>query len=793
MADQDCNVCRRKGLEPLRLTTSPTKNIDRNTEYQVTSFETPSPHTMRIPPLTPYEIDALRRVPTGTSPLAHNSKLYQNVPFEPRGAAVYYPGQGMRMYYDTVAMKVPVQTQTSPDDQVLIQVDIDPKTQDTSQENAKMEPDQPKKRRSRREKSGSIKEKKRSIKRKESSKRRSSCTPESSIGKSRNSEGQDDKRESRSSSSGQESPKKDRTKRVSLYVSTKKRPSLSSRTSRSYSVENERERSLAMRDETFDGNAMNSEIRKINSISNRESTSGEKARRGSTTSGNVPCIFEIPSISIPTAFVQDDQLKGTCSDKHDQLWRNEQTVSLRKQLCVVEDFHRVPASAPSLMYKLYRLEGYTYTLHSDTHIHKHASGLTYEQQRQLAAATVVQTILMGSSAQQQMHEDTYGLLFGRFAFLLIKLGHVHYGYRTSWSTQCASISEFGHTRTPLTTNVPLGINLSFMLQRLLKIREPRPQTFLSIRTEWNFNNHEIHSSECPSSLKIIEAVQSQRVPDVPNLLNNTLKYYVYHIIKLNPRSTALHISHLYASIRVYRALVPYRFFHSQALIQRLVTHEVTLEIVNFRNSSRMPATAAAKGIASLNGRKERDALGSTFCAILKRTAQAGEATPRLSSEDFETLGDCSKQSTLHRSSNVCSDRSCRTILSLRWSGRIRGQQRYSLARAQHQWQFVAKASSSLLLVLAPDSISRTRICRLGSRTRSTKLVSRLSARGWHQFVLVLLLLLVRYARAPLSSQSSSRSACSSTTSERAGDERKHQRIAVGRSCNADGRLHESAR
>ncbi|XP_014237415.1 uncharacterized protein LOC106659384 isoform X2 [Trichogramma pretiosum] len=288
MVDQDCNVCRRKGLEPLRLTTSPTKNIDRSTEYQVTSFETPSPHTMRIPPLTPYEIDALRRMPTGTSPLPHNSKLYQNMPFEPRGAAVYYPGQGMRMYYDTVGMKVPVQTQTSPDDQVLIQVDIEPKTQDTSQENAKTEPDQPKKRRSRREKSGSIKEKKRSIKRKESSKKRSSCTPESSIGKSRNFEGQDDKRESRSSSSGQESPKKEHTKRVSLYVSTKKRPSLSSRTSRSYSVENERERSLAMRDETFDGNAMNSEIRKINSISNRESTSGEKARRGSTTSGNVP-------------------------------------------------------------------------------------------------------------------------------------------------------------------------------------------------------------------------------------------------------------------------------------------------------------------------------------------------------------------------------------------------------------------------------------------------------------------------------------------------------------------------
>ena len=308
-ADPDCGTCKRKDLDRLRLMIPPSKLLDPNgerQEYHVTSFETPSPHTLQIPPMTPYELEALRRMPTGTSPVQQNSRLYQNVPFVPRGAAVYCPGQGMRMYYDTVAMKVPAQTQTSLEEEPTnttfesdTKVPVVTNVTDVSQESTS---EQPKKRRSRKEKSGSVREKRRSPsvqRRKDQLKKQTSVSSKNDVPsespsklstKARRASDApvDDKRESRSSSSGQESPKKaDQTKRVSLYFSARKRPSVSSvRTSRSRSVENARERRLSRADAGNEGT--NSERERTNSTSSREAAVREKTRKGSTSSGSVP-------------------------------------------------------------------------------------------------------------------------------------------------------------------------------------------------------------------------------------------------------------------------------------------------------------------------------------------------------------------------------------------------------------------------------------------------------------------------------------------------------------------------
>ena len=93
------------------------------------------------------------------------------------------------------------------------------------------------------------------------------------------SEGQEDKNESRSSSSGQDSPKKEQMRRVSLYFNAKKRPSLTSmRTVRSGSLDIGREKESMV---------LNSERERTNSVSSREIGS-VKARKASTSSGNVP-------------------------------------------------------------------------------------------------------------------------------------------------------------------------------------------------------------------------------------------------------------------------------------------------------------------------------------------------------------------------------------------------------------------------------------------------------------------------------------------------------------------------
>ncbi|KAJ8667063.1 hypothetical protein QAD02_008725 [Eretmocerus hayati] len=302
--EADCHTCKRKDFERLRLIIPPSKLLDHsniNQPFHVTSFETPSPHTLQIPPLTPYELEALRKMPTGTSPLHQPSRLYRNVPFVPKSPDVYPPSQDTRSFCDTPSIKVPVQTQTSlEEDEPKVESENKetiPNTIDKTN-NDLNSPEQPKKRRSFREKTGSVKEKCKSPR---SSQRRKNLKKQTSViskdgpdspGRVSNqihiNDTRNDKTESRSSSSGHESPKKDQTKRVSLHLSTKRPPSLSSsRTSRSRSVENAKEKRLTRLGALEVDNA-NSERERTNSISSREAHGKERNRKSSTSSGSVP-------------------------------------------------------------------------------------------------------------------------------------------------------------------------------------------------------------------------------------------------------------------------------------------------------------------------------------------------------------------------------------------------------------------------------------------------------------------------------------------------------------------------
>ncbi|XP_078037421.1 uncharacterized protein LOC144470308 isoform X2 [Augochlora pura] len=252
-------------------------------EIQVTSFEKPSPHTL-IGPSNPYELTTLRRMTPNLYLQTQN--LYQNMPFVSRTGL--YSQRGM-LYYDNQAKKVPVQTQTS--------IDGDSHHEDeqmcSHEESAPSTPSgQRRKRTIRKEKAAkttsnlSPAAQRRTLKKQISV--ASSEVPESpgkpprqrarrlSITTTTTSEGQEDKHESRSSSSGQDSPKKDQTRRVSLYFNAKKRPSLASvKTNRSGSLD------IKEKDAT-----VNSERERTTSISSRDTPS--KSRKASTSSGSVP-------------------------------------------------------------------------------------------------------------------------------------------------------------------------------------------------------------------------------------------------------------------------------------------------------------------------------------------------------------------------------------------------------------------------------------------------------------------------------------------------------------------------
>nr|XP_033333118.1 uncharacterized protein LOC117224361 isoform X1 [Megalopta genalis]XP_033333119.1 uncharacterized protein LOC117224361 isoform X1 [Megalopta genalis] len=253
-------------------------------EIQVTSFEKPSPHTL-IGPSNPYELSTLRRITSNAYLQSQN--LYQNMSYVPRTGL--YPQRGL-MYYDSQALKVPVQTQTS--------IDGDSHHEDeqtcSHEESAPSTPSGQRRRRTIRKEKAlktlnnlSPTVQRRSLKKQISV--ASSEVPESpgkaprqrarrlSITTITTSEGQEDKHESRSSSSGQDSPKKEQTRRVSLYFNAKKRPSLASvKTNRSGSLDMSKDKDAMM----------SSERERTTSTSSRDTPS--KSRKASTSSGSVP-------------------------------------------------------------------------------------------------------------------------------------------------------------------------------------------------------------------------------------------------------------------------------------------------------------------------------------------------------------------------------------------------------------------------------------------------------------------------------------------------------------------------
>lgn len=253
-------------------------------DIQVTSFEKPSPCTL-IPSATPYDLTTLRRL--NANRYLQSQNLYQNVPFVPHSP--FYPRRSEMLYYDNIAMKVPAQTQTS--------LDGDSHHEDEEAISVPNSPDgQMRKKIVKRDKI-SVKDQKplspaaqRRLK-KQAGSATSTDTLDSPgkmtrkkprrLSSTTMSDAQEDKNESRSSSSGQDSPRKDQNRKMSAYINSKRRPSQTSlKTSRSGSVD-------ASKDKYTDSAALNLERERTNSVSSRE-IGNVKARKTSTSSGNVP-------------------------------------------------------------------------------------------------------------------------------------------------------------------------------------------------------------------------------------------------------------------------------------------------------------------------------------------------------------------------------------------------------------------------------------------------------------------------------------------------------------------------
>ncbi|KAK2578979.1 hypothetical protein KPH14_002459 [Odynerus spinipes] len=276
------------------------KNLSPTQDFQVTSFERPSPHTI-LPSAMPYDLGTLRRI--NATRYLQSQNLYQNVPFVPAGPTGHVC-PSLRMYYEQGAMKVPAQTQTSIDgdshveDDQLCQPEEDDNNLTASAANSPS--GQRRKRTIKKDKIASKDHKslvssphaQRKL-RKQSSV--TSTETQDSPGKSARqrarklsvtttttSEALEDKNESRSSSSGQDSPRKDQARRVvSTYFNPKKRPSVTSiKTTRSGSLDTSKEK-------YSDVVTSNSEKEAINFTHVRDGLNA-KSRKGSTSSGNVP-------------------------------------------------------------------------------------------------------------------------------------------------------------------------------------------------------------------------------------------------------------------------------------------------------------------------------------------------------------------------------------------------------------------------------------------------------------------------------------------------------------------------
>ncbi|XP_012522771.2 uncharacterized protein LOC105828801 isoform X2 [Monomorium pharaonis] len=247
-------------------------------DIQVTSFERPSPCTL-IPSTTPYDLASLRRL--NANRYLQSPNLYQNVPFVSRGPGQFYsPRYGM-MYCDNVT-KVPAQTQTS--------IDGDSHHEDEETISAPNSPNGQRRKRIMKKDKTLIKDKnllspatQRKLKKQISATSTDTIDSPGKITRkkprrlSTAPDVQENKNESRSSSSGQESPRKDQNRRMSVINSKRRSSQVSLKTSRSGSVD--------AKDKLADGIALYSERERTNSISSREITN---ARKTSTSSGNVP-------------------------------------------------------------------------------------------------------------------------------------------------------------------------------------------------------------------------------------------------------------------------------------------------------------------------------------------------------------------------------------------------------------------------------------------------------------------------------------------------------------------------
>lgn len=258
-------------------------------DIQVTSFERPSPCNL-IPSATSYDMSTLRRLNANRYLPTQNP--YQSMPFMASRGQFYPQRAGGMVYYDNVTTKVPAQTQTSIDGDSHHE-DEHPDEETTSAPNSPS--GQRRKRVVKRDKAAVKDQRPLSPAAQRRLRKQSSVTSTDSpdspgkmarkrprkLSTTTTSDVQEDKNESRSSSSGQDSPRKDQNKRVSVYINSKRRSSQTSlKTSRSGSVD-------ASKDKYGDGGALSSERERTNSVSSRE-TASVKARKTSTSSGNVP-------------------------------------------------------------------------------------------------------------------------------------------------------------------------------------------------------------------------------------------------------------------------------------------------------------------------------------------------------------------------------------------------------------------------------------------------------------------------------------------------------------------------
>ncbi|XP_011871266.1 PREDICTED: uncharacterized protein LOC105563895 isoform X2 [Vollenhovia emeryi] len=251
-------------------------------DIQVTSFERPSPCNL-VPSAAPYDLTSLRRL--NANRYLQNQNLYQNIPYASRGPGQFCSQRCGIMYYDNVT-KVPAQTQTS--------IDGDSHHEDEETISAPNSPNGQGRRKIAKKDKALIKDPnplsptaQRKLKKQTSVISTDALDSPGKITRKKprrmstmTSDAQENKNESRSSSSGQDSPRKDQNRRMSVYINSKRRSSQASlKTSRSGSVD--------AKDKFTDGTALNLERERTNSVSSREITN-VKARKTSTSSGNVP-------------------------------------------------------------------------------------------------------------------------------------------------------------------------------------------------------------------------------------------------------------------------------------------------------------------------------------------------------------------------------------------------------------------------------------------------------------------------------------------------------------------------